>query len=124
MKVITRNAIRCKKCGDVIESKSVHDFQECSCGACFVDGGHEYLRFGGKPEDFEVLTEYGDAPGYYITVYTHYGRKNQFQTVRNINDVIRVYEDMWNYVVVEDEDHKEIYRTSGLEDFIKRHKDS
>ena len=43
MKII-RNAIRCKKCGEVIESKSVHDFKFCSCGACAVDGGHEYLR--------------------------------------------------------------------------------
>ena len=33
MKII-RNAIRCKKCGEVIESKSVHDFKFCSCGAC------------------------------------------------------------------------------------------
>ena len=29
MKII-RNAIRCKKCGEVIESKSVHDFKFCS----------------------------------------------------------------------------------------------
>ena len=121
MKVITRNAIRCKKCGDIIESNSIHDFKECSCGACFVDGGHEYLRFGGDPEDFEVLTEYGDVPGYYVTVYTHYGRKNQFSTTRDINRVIKAYEDMWDYVVVKDEDGTEIYRTAGMEDFLKRH---
>ena len=41
---IIRNAIQCRHCGDVIESKSVHDFVTCSCGACSVDGGHEYLR--------------------------------------------------------------------------------
>ena len=41
---IIRNAIQCKHCGDVIESKSVHDFVTCSCGTCSVDGGHEYLR--------------------------------------------------------------------------------
>ena len=35
---ITRNAIRCKKCGDIIESKTVHDFKFCSCGSCAVDG--------------------------------------------------------------------------------------
>ena len=40
---IIRNAIRCKKCGDVIESKTVHDFKFCSCGSCAVDGGHDYL---------------------------------------------------------------------------------
>ena len=51
MKII-RNAIRCKKCGEVIESKSVHDFKFCSCGACAVDGGHEYLRRCGELEHF------------------------------------------------------------------------
>ena len=120
MRVISRNAIRCKKCGDVIESQSIHDFQECSCGSCFVDGGHEYCRIGGNMEDIDVLTEYSDVPGYYITVYTHYGRKNQFSTTRDINRVIAVYEDTWNYVVVEDEDHNEIYRTKGIEEFLKR----
>lgn len=51
---ITRNAIRCKKCGDVIESKTVHDFKFCSCGTCAVDGatitfaGVEILGIGKK----------------------------------------------------------------------------
>ncbi len=43
MKII-RNAICCNLCGNEIESKSVHDFVTCSCGACSVDGGHDYLR--------------------------------------------------------------------------------
>ena len=41
---IIRNAIQCKRCGDIIESKHVHDFVTCKCGACSVDGGHDYLR--------------------------------------------------------------------------------
>ena len=45
---ITKNAAKCTKCGDIIESKSVHDFKACRCGAIFVDGGHEYLRRGGE----------------------------------------------------------------------------
>ena len=43
-KKLIRNRIKCLKCGDIIESKSVHDWVQCSCGACFVDGGHDYLR--------------------------------------------------------------------------------
>lgn len=54
---IIRNAIRCKICGDIIESYSVHDFKSCSCGACAVDGGHDYLRRGGNREDREELSE-------------------------------------------------------------------
>ena len=42
--MIIKNVIKCKKCGDIIESTSVHDFKTCSCGACSVDGGHDYLR--------------------------------------------------------------------------------
>ena len=41
---IIKNAIQCKLCGDVIESKSRHMFVTCKCGACSVDGGHDYLR--------------------------------------------------------------------------------
>ena len=44
MTKIIKNAIQCKLCGEVIESKHVHDFVQCKCGACAVDGGHEYLR--------------------------------------------------------------------------------
>ena len=57
MPKIIRNAIRCKKCGDVIESKTVHDFKFCSCGSCAVDGGHDYLRRCGDLEDWEELSE-------------------------------------------------------------------
>ena len=54
---IIRNAIRCKKCGDIIESQTVHDFKFCSCGACAVDGGHDYLRRCGNLEDWEELSK-------------------------------------------------------------------
>ena len=40
------NKIQCKLCGDIIESKSVHDFRSCKCGECSCDGGHEYLKRG------------------------------------------------------------------------------
>lgn len=57
MAKIIRNAIRCKKCGDVIESKTVHDFKFCSCGSCAVDGGLDYLRRCGNLGDWEELSE-------------------------------------------------------------------
>jgi len=43
MKII-KNAIRCNICLDEIESVDTHDYKSCSCGACSVDGGKEYLR--------------------------------------------------------------------------------
>lgn len=57
MTKIIHNKIRCKKCGDIIESKSVHDFVWCSCKACAVDGGHDYLRRIGNLEDWKDLSE-------------------------------------------------------------------
>ena len=42
--IIKRNAIRCNACGEEIESRHRHDYVICKCGACAVDGGHDYLR--------------------------------------------------------------------------------
>ena len=65
MKRIIRNMIKCNHCGDVIESHTVHDFRFCSCEACAVDGGHQYLRRlyrTSAKEDFTELSVFGE-PG-------------------------------------------------------------
>ena len=51
MRKIIKNAIRCKLCGEVIESTDRHNYVECKCGACAVDGGHDYLRRSFKEKD-------------------------------------------------------------------------
>ena len=60
MEKIKINKIRCKRCGDIIESKTVHDFKFCKCGAVAVDGGKENLRrcFINTEDDYEELSEY------------------------------------------------------------------
>lgn len=55
--IIVTNKIRCKKCGDIIESKYRHDYKECKCGAVAVDGGHDYIRRIGEQNDYEELSE-------------------------------------------------------------------
>jgi hypothetical protein len=50
---ILRNAVRCCRCNQVIESESVHDFRRCACGATAVDGGRRYLARSGT--EFEEL---------------------------------------------------------------------
>jgi len=53
-----KNKARCKKCGDIIESKHVHDYVTCKCGAISVDGGNDYWKAGAKSfDDFERLFE-------------------------------------------------------------------
>ena len=54
MRKIIKNAIQCKLCGDIIESTRTHEYVECSCGSCAVDGGHEYLRWLFKAQDCYV----------------------------------------------------------------------
>jgi len=56
-KIIT-NKIKCNHCGQIIESKSRHDFRTCKCGRVSVDGGKEYLKRAFKKEgDYEDLSE-------------------------------------------------------------------
>ena len=65
-KQITKNAIKCLKCGDIIESKHQHDFQWCKCLAVFVDGGLTYRRIGGDFGmiqdmcEYDIVWEHGD----------------------------------------------------------------
>ena len=51
MRKITKNAIQCKLCGEIIESTYRHEYVTCKCGACAVDGGHDYLRRSVKDKD-------------------------------------------------------------------------
>lgn len=55
--MILRNAIKCKKCGDLIESRYRHDFKFCKCGAVAVDGGKDYLRRLGHKDTWEEWSE-------------------------------------------------------------------
>ena len=57
---LIRNAARCKRCGDIVESRHRHDFRPCKCGAVTVDGGLDYLRRCGDIADIEDLSEYSD----------------------------------------------------------------
>ena len=54
--IIRKNCIRCRQCGDVIVSRSVHDFKFCKCGSCAVDGGKDYLKRIGDPNNYEELS--------------------------------------------------------------------
>ena len=53
--VIISKKIKCKKCGDIIESKSTNDYKRCSCGAAAIDGGKDYLKRIGNKKDYEEL---------------------------------------------------------------------
>lgn len=59
---MSRNRAKCLNCGDIVESKSRHDWVTCSCfhneantRGFFLDGGGEYGRYGGCIEDIEWI---------------------------------------------------------------------
>lgn len=59
--VVITNKAKCNICGDIIESKHVHDFKTCSCGNVSVDGGRDYLRrcYKKDKDSYTELSEYG-----------------------------------------------------------------
>jgi len=61
--MIIKNKALCNKCKDIIESKHVHDFVSCKCGAISVDGGRDYLKRGAKDwNDLIDLSEETEEP--------------------------------------------------------------
>lgn len=59
---LIKNSIQCKLCGDIIESTYRHDFVECSCRSCYVDGGLDYQRIGFAEKDCYInLAVYEDV---------------------------------------------------------------
>lgn len=52
--------IKCLNCNEIIESKYRHNLVSCKCNNCYIDGGQDYLHFGGK--DFsKILIIFGDG---------------------------------------------------------------
>jgi hypothetical protein len=64
MSMIRHNRIRCKKCGDVIESAYMYDLVTCSCCSITIEGGMVFRRVtwpSGRYEDWvEDLSEKGE----------------------------------------------------------------
>lgn len=57
---ILRNRIRCRKCGEIIESFTRNDIKFCKCGAVGVDGGRDYIRRCGDRNNYDDLSEFKD----------------------------------------------------------------
>ena len=111
---ISKNIIRCKICGDIIESKSRHDFVTCSCGACAVDGGLDYLRRCGDIDNWDDLSEYKEIE---ITPKYKRGDKVAFRHISNleiVTGVIQVVDTYPGSTVVEydvlDEKEPRLYK--------------
>jgi len=49
------NAIKCKKCNDIVYSRARHDFRLCSCESVAIDGGFDYCKISANPGEYELI---------------------------------------------------------------------
>jgi len=51
-----RDGVLCRGCGTILVSYSTHDYKTCPCSnATMVDGGPDYIRYGGVSIDKVLL---------------------------------------------------------------------
>lgn len=55
---LLKNSVRCKLCGEIIQSKHNYDHVFCRCGLVSVDGGLISPRSLGDEKDIEYLYEF------------------------------------------------------------------
>lgn len=56
------NRVRCKRCGEYLQSLTTHDFKQCGCpNMTFCDGGTEYQRIGAV--DMSLVSIFNPAIG-------------------------------------------------------------
>ena len=95
---ILYNAIKCKHCGDICVSKHGHDMAMCSCKKVGADGGQNYLRRIGLPEDMEELYIADDGK--------HETRRNYLRWGVNYDkDMNRLPETEWRLIKDLNTDH-------------------
>lgn len=92
--------LKCLICGDIIESKSVHNLVSCKCESCYIDGGKEYEHIGAK--DFTKIVKITDD-GREI----HYENKDGLQPYK-----IEIEENSQKIVIINAENKEEALRST------------
>lgn len=52
------SGLYCKTCKEEICSRHRHDYRVCQCGKTFIDGGLDYIRYGGEQNNVELRSLY------------------------------------------------------------------
>lgn len=66
--------IKCLKCNEIIESKHRHNLVSCKCANCYIDGGQDYLHFGGN-DSSKILIIFDDGTEVLASDEENYKRK-------------------------------------------------
>jgi len=87
-KIIT-NKVKCRLCGDVIESTYRNDIKSCKCGEITVDGGTDYIRRGWQTDRANIieLSEYEEEhkiPEEEIRLFQDHLRKKWLEEIKEI----------------------------------------
>lgn len=75
--------IKCLICKDIIESKYTHNLVSCKCNNCYIDGGQDYLHFGGKDYN-QILILFDDGTEIIASDQANYKKKyNEWENINN-----------------------------------------
>ena len=80
--------IKCLICGDIIESKTTHSLVICKCNNCYIDGGQDYLHFGGNDYD-KILIRFEDGTEILASDEEKYRKKYEEWEETKIEEVVK-----------------------------------
>ncbi|MBQ3408509.1 MAG: hypothetical protein IJH12_04820 [Clostridia bacterium] len=79
--------IKCLICGDIIESKTTHDLVNCKCDNCYIDGGQNYLHFGGNNYE-KILIIFEDGTEILASDDEEYRKKYEEWEEKKVKEVV------------------------------------
>lgn len=77
--------LKCKKCGDIIQSKHRHDMVWCKCHSIAIDGGDDYFRWAGNKDDIEVYVPESEL------VLANHELSDCYDCIKSLEKEIREY---------------------------------
>ncbi len=79
--------IKCLNCNEIIKSKYKHDLVSCKCNNCYIDGGQDYLHFGGN--DFnKILIIFDDGTEILASDKEKYKKKYEEWEENKIKEIV------------------------------------
>lgn len=88
MAQIKRSRAECLECGTVLESTFRHDYVTCACpNNTMLDGGLDYVRFGGVDHSkIKLMTEYWDEGAFIWGVMNYDTCETEPRDIRDLTD--------------------------------------
>ena len=85
--MITVSCIRCSNCGDILYSRTVHDFHYCYCGRIAIDGGFDYVKICGDIKHFLDIFQLEIDATKTDLYYDWNSRKNKYGRIERVKQL-------------------------------------